>query len=281
MHWPARLALLTGGALASALLAGAASAHDFWLQPRSFWIAPMGAAPIALQVGHGADRQRWTADPRRIIGFYSLGPKGRTDHRSALHAGRIDQDHRVVLREPGVHVVVLQTNHARSVLPGPRFTEYLKEEGLTPALQARTRAGTTDRPGREIYSRRAKALVQVGAATAQSQPHLTRPAGLTLEIVPESNPYAPGAGPALPVRVYFEGRPLAGALVKLNNLDFDAKVVEQHRTDAAGRAVFQAPRTGAWQLNVVWTKPASRAADAELDTTFSSLTLGYPRGAGN
>jgi uncharacterized GH25 family protein len=78
------------------------------------------------------------------------------------------------------------------------------------------------------------------------------------------------------VRVLFEGRPLPGALVKLTNLDADEKPVAMQRTDAAGRAVFTAPRSGSWLLNVVWTKPISGDRRGDFDTTFSSLTWGYP-----
>jgi uncharacterized GH25 family protein len=122
-------------------------------------------------------------------------------------------------------------------------------------------------------------LVQVGPPGAD-QPHVTRPIGLTLEIVPERNPYAPRASDALPVRVIYEGRPLPGALVKLTNLGADEKPVAQVRTDGAGRATFSVPRRGEWLLNVVWTKPIQGDAPGDFDTTFSSLTFGFPAQSG-
>lgn len=264
-------------AVATAALGFGAKAHDFWVQPLNFWIAPHSAVMTRLQVGHGEARERWDADPARVLQFRSLGPGGVvTDHRRALRAGSMNQDHTIALGAPGTHVIVLQTSHAASTLPAPRFNDYLQAEGLTPALAHRTRTKAENREGREIYSRRAKALVQVGPASAEAQPWVTRPLGLTLEIVPEVNPYRKGGGRDLPVRVLFEGKAVAGALVKLNNLRIDGRPAKTVLTDRAGRAVFTVPRSGAWQLNVIWTKPVFGNPKADFDTTFSSLTFGYP-----
>lgn len=275
MNWKA--ASIGLGAIAAAAVATPVPAHDFWVQPQSFWISPNSTVITSLQVGHGPDRERWAASADRVSAFYSVGPNGRVDHRAALRAGSMEQDHVLRLSGAGAHVLALQTSHARSELPGLRFTTYLKDEGLTPALELRARTGATDRPGREIYSRRAKAIIQVGPPSNQPQPQVTRPLGLSLEIVPMIDPYRSGAGGEIPVRVLYEGRPLAGALVKLNNLDFDGHPLAEVRTDAAGQATFRVPRTGSWQLNVIWTKPLRGDPRADFDTTFSSLTLGFPR----
>lgn len=177
---------------------------------------------------------------------------------------------------PGTHIVALQSSHAVSELPAVRFNDYLKEEGLTPALRLREQNRSTTSGGREIYSRRAKALVQVGRANG-SQRHVTRPLGLTLEIIPERNPYAPGVTSAFPVRIMYEGKSLPGALVKLTNLEADQKPVATRISDDKGRAIFDVPNRGLWQLNVVWTKPIRGDARGAFDTTFSSLTFGFPK----
>ena len=266
-------------AIGLAAAAASAAAHDFWVQPLSFWIAPHSAVMTTLQVGHGEFRQRWTADAGRVIRFNDIGPGGAvTDHQAELRAGPMSQDHLVAFGAPGTHVLVLQTSYADSTLPGLRFTDYLRQEGLTPALELRSRTKTEDQPGREIYSRRAKALVQVGPATAAAQQWVVKPVGLSLEIVPEVNPYASGAGEDLPVYVLYNGKRLSGAMVMLNNLAFDGRPLETLVTDANGRAVFRVPRTGSWQLNVLWTKPLKGNPKADYETTFSSLTLGFPPG---
>ena len=176
------------------------------------------------------------------------------------------------LATPGTYMIVMETNHTGSELPFVRFNDYARDEGLTPIIAARAKAGSTGTTGREIYSRRATALIQVGNTRT---PNVTRPIGLTLEIVPQVNPYALAASAAFPVQVLYEGKPLAGATIKLNNLDFDAKPLAIKLTDRTGRASFDVPRTGRWQLNVVWSKPVKGNPAADFDTTFSSLAFGW------
>jgi uncharacterized GH25 family protein len=126
----------------------------------------------------------------------------------------------------------------------------------------------------EKYSRRAKALIHVQGAAAPSQSRATQPLGLSLEIVPEVDPYVKPRSAMLPVRVIYEGRPLAGALVKLIDLEHDARPTEIHTTDRAGRAQFTMPASSNWLVNVIWTEPLRAAAEADFETTFSSLTFG-------
>lgn len=265
-------ALMALGLLAA--FAGPALAHDFWLQPADFRVAPGQTTPVSIQVGHGQSRQRWAVKSDRVLMMRQIGPSGVIDQRDALRrAGTGDLPLRFAT--PGVHVLALQTNHAQSDLPALRFNDYLKEEGLTPAAALRARQGKTGAPGREIYSRRAKTLVLVGANDAASNALVTKPVGLTLEIVPERNPYSLKPGQALPVQVLYDGRPLAGATVKLTNLDFDMKPVAVKLTDKAGRAAFDVPLTGVWLLNVIWTKPITGDLRGDFDTTFSGLSFGF------
>ena len=269
--------------IAALLLAGLAAspvvAHDFWVQPGAFAAAPQTPVPLTIQVGHGPARQRWAVNVDRVVRFDDVGPRGTIDRRSELHPDSGAQDALLGFAAPGTHIVVLETNHAASDLPSIRFNAYANDEGLTPITAARARAGSSDSSGREIYSRRAKALVQVGAPDATPQPQVTRPIGLTLEIVPQRNPYLLAANEPLPVQVIYEGKPLSGALVKLTNLDFDFKPLEMHRTDAAGRASFAVPHQGKWLLNVIWSKPVTGNPNADFETVFSSLTFGFPRAA--
>lgn len=258
--------------------ASAAQAHDFWLQPRSFQATVNTPVPFTIQVGHGKDRQRWAGRVERVVQFRSLGPTGAVDHKADLKAQPSPVDAEIAFRSPGVHVVVFETTPAESDLPALRFNDYAKAEGLTPALRFREQTKSTDKPGRELYSRRCKALIRVGQPDGKPQPQVTRPVGLTLEIVPERDPYALGPNDDLPVRILFEGRPLSGALVKLTSLEFDARPIATHLSDSAGRAAFKVPRTGTWLLNVIWTKPISNNPKADFETTFSSLTFSFWRG---
>lgn len=263
--------------IALALAAAPAAAHDFWIQPARFATAAGAPLPFDLLVGHGAFRQRWGVETARVVRFDDISAAGSRDRRAVLHTQSGDNDGTLQFATPGTHVVVLESKAALSVLPSIRFNDYLTVEGLTPALAERARTGSQDSEGREFYSRRAKTLIQVGGRgqPAAGTSPVTRPTGLKLEIVPQKNPYELKPGEALPVQILYEGRPLPGATVKLNNLDFDAEPIATTRSDSAGRARFNVPLRGRWQLNVIWTKVVNGNPQADFDTVFSSLTFGF------
>ena len=214
--------------------------------------------------------------------FQAIDPNGAvTDLRARLRLGGPLEDGDFALQTPGAHVIALQTDdRAQTHLPALRFNDYLKVEGLRPALEQRTRLHRMDRDASENYSRCAKSILQVGAAGAGSQAQVTRPLGMPLEIVPERSPYAEPRSARLPVRILYQGRPLAGALVKLTRLEDDAMPFETHLTDGAGRASFSMPASGTWLLNVIWTRIQPSSAETDFETTFSSLSFGFPPGRG-
>jgi uncharacterized GH25 family protein len=274
-----RLSVLTS--VVAFVWATSAAAHDFWVQPSAFWVRPQAVTAVTLLVGHGPARQRSPITARRITRFEAVAPDGtRVDLRSGLHLGGAIADGDLRLPAPGPYVLALETDdRAESHLPAIRYNDYLKVEGLTPALALRARAHRSGADGSENYGRRAKAILQVGAPGTGSQAQVTRPLGFSLEIVPDVSPYALPRPATLPVHVIFEGRPLVGGLVKLTNLDHDWAPLESHVTDRAGRASFIMPKSGNWLLNVIWTKPLPRSRATDFETTFSSLSFGFPPGA--
>ena len=260
-------------ALSLLMIAYPAAAHDFWIQPTRFQVDPGTPIALTFQIGHGKFRDRWNNNKRilSLNDFYRGVPR---DLRPQLRNGG-SFDLAMSGAAPGLHVIALQSNYATSELPANRFNDYAREEGLVPIQAARKSGGKTNAPGRERYSRRAKALIQVGQSATASQAFATRPIGLKLEIVPDRNPYALGANRMLPVHVLYNGRRLPNATVKLTNLDSDERPVAIAVTDRAGRARFRVPTTGAWLINVIWSEAVRNDPKVEFDTTFSSLTFGY------
>jgi hypothetical protein len=228
-----------------------------------------------FEVGHGDARERWAAGADKLAGLTDTGPEGTTDLRPLFREGGKQPHLTRTFRTEGLHVVSMRSGNSKSDLPAIRFNEYLALEGLTPAITLRARRGLANTAGREFYSRRAKALIQVGRAGAADGALATRPVGLTLEVVPLRSPYALGPDHKLPIQILFEGRPLPGALVKLTRLESDARPLQTARSNDRGRVTFTVPQSGSWLVNVIWTKPIAHR-DADFQTTFSSLTFGYP-----
>jgi len=250
------------------------SAHEFWIQPGQFWIAQRTALPLTLQVGDGFERQRSPIPLHRITRFDAIGPAGAPiDVRPSL-AATVKRD--VMFDMPGSYMLILETDdRAYSRQPAERFNAYLEAEGLTPALEHRTRTHQMHVEGFERYSRAAKSIVLVGAPGLQSQAQITRPLGLQLEIVPAVDPYSEPRPASLPVRILYDGRVLPGALVKLIDLEQHIEPVDARRSDSMGLARFAMPRSGTWLVSVVWTKPLVNSPDADFETIFASLTFGF------
>src|SRR5262249_22577786 len=148
-------------------------------QPAAFQSAPGEATPFTLQVGHGPYRQRSPIAANRILRFQLVGASTQTDQRGTLRPGGRTDDGSIRLPGSGTYMLVLETdNRAESHLPSLRFNDYLKVEGLTPALERRRREHRMDYDETEIYSRRAKVIMQAGAFDAAAQAPVTAPVGL-------------------------------------------------------------------------------------------------------
>jgi uncharacterized GH25 family protein len=93
--------------------------------------------------------------------------------------------------------------------------------------------------------------------------------------VPEASPAGLRPGADLPVRLLFQGKPLAGALVVAIPRDGpEAKVAA--RSDARGRVRLRLPRGGDWLVKAVHMVPAPRETGADWESFWASLTFRLP-----
>ena len=261
-------------------------AHDFWLQPDTFHAAPGQPVPLRILIGDSAAVEHWETEWRKIVSFQDFGPNsgpnsgpaGVTDQLATivpLNGAKPSIDRRdavVRLHAPGTHMLAFTSNQTLSDLPADKFNPYAEHEGLVLPLAKRKAEATTGSNGRELYSRRAKVLVQVGR---DATPGVTRPIGQTLEIVPARNPYALKPGEPLRLRIWFHGAPLPGASVVLERLGEGAKHGTPVISDSKGEVVFPIARGGQWKANVVWSYPITDPR-ADYETIFSSMTFGGP-----
>lgn len=110
--------------------------------------------------------------------------------------------------------------------------------------------------------------------------------GLPLELVPTT---PPGDAATLRVRVLWKGRPLAGAMLQtwrqpwtdegrtrpLTQRDTVA-VIQKVKTDTRGEVVLDVRESGEWLVGVVHRVPSSVPAEADWESTWSSMTSGRP-----
>ena len=259
-----------GGIVSILLASGTALAHDFWIEPSRFQPMPGELVKLELLVG---ERLAGEAVPRNdawIDRFEAV-----RDGAASRVVGVDGSDPAGLIRPdtPGRTLVVYTSRPSYVEVEAPKFEAYLQAEGLDAprAARARTRSGAT--PGRERFSRCAKALLAVGGASRSGA--ATAPAGLPLELVAESDPYALQPGDNLTVRLLYLGRPLAGALVKATDRERPGEPVAV-RTDAVGRASLALPRAGAWLIHAVHMVPVTGDARADWESFWASLTFELP-----
>ena len=254
-------------------LAGAANAHDSWLEPKSFEVPAGGRVPLTLYVGHHGEQRsaRLSPRPRWLAAMRSTGPTGST---SLAGTPGFDPARGVRLNAPGDHLLSLSTSDFRHSMSPDKFADYVREEGLTLAGAAFARAPVRSRPVRESYRRYAKALVRA-SGTGSGRSAIARRLGQRLEIVPGADPRSLAAGSRLPATIWYRDRPLGGALVALIDLDRPKAEAATARSAPDGGVSFAVPGPGRWLLNVVWSEP-SRDPAVDFQTSFASLTFGVP-----
>ena len=249
-----------------------AQAHDFWISLDQWHLPGDGPVNADFRVGTGAEPERWRLRPERVVAFRTISPDLSVADRTATLVSPETQkwyDAIVPLSGAGTHLLMFETTPAVSDLEAQAFDDYVAHEGLSAVAAHRAALKTPGTNGRELYARRAKALVQLGSVCSDQ---VLQPVGLSLEIVPLVNPHC-ATQDSLPVEVRFRGKPLPGALVRMESLSDPAGEVEL-RTDASGRAAFAMPRQGNWKISLVWSVPIEDNVQADYDTLFSSLTFG-------
>ena len=144
-----------------------------------------------------------------------------------------------------------------------------REEGLDDIVALRNGGDARFADTREQFFRCAKSLVLVGSPNeAQSD----RVLGFPLELVAERNPYATGANEDLPVRLTFEGRPLAGALVvAIRRTDAIERLAV--RSDSDGRVRLQLRGGRMWLIKAVHMVRAPADSGADWSSYWASLTF--------
>ena len=257
---------------AALLLAAPARAHDFWIEPGSFRPAVGSSVAVRLVVGTKFRGEALPRNPASIAQFVLVSDAGLTPV-----LGRPGDEPAGIVRieGPGLQVIGYHSLNSQVSLEPAKFEDYLREEGLERVIEARARRGESQKPSREVFSRCAKALLFAGDFGKASH---DRVLSFTLELIAEKNPYAMKGGDELPVRIFYEGKPLAGALVAALSYDEPDRKLSR-RSDANGRVRFRIPKEGVWLVKAVHMVPAAPGLDADWESLWASLTFEILAGA--
>lgn len=235
--------------------------HDFWLEPSTFQPAAGTPVAIRLMVGDHFDGEPVGRHDSRIETFLILDAKGRRDV-----AGRQGADPAGTINAAGGGGIVGYRSRPlrHGTMSVKRFEQYLREEGLDHIIDRRRSTGASSKPGREIYSRSAKAFL--GGSEDKG---FDVPLGFRLEIIPETNPAAAGS---LVARVAFEGRPVSGVRVTAISRGNAAAPISA-RSDEGGRVVLPLDRGGVWLVKAVHMIDAPEGRGVDWESIWASLVF--------
>ncbi|MEK6676253.1 MAG: DUF4198 domain-containing protein [Planctomycetota bacterium] len=249
------------------VVAPIAHAHDFWIEPSAFDTKPGEVVKVGLRVGEQFKGEPVKRNPEKLDRFELV-----TDRGTQPIVGQDGEDPAGVVKidEPGVAVIGYRSKRSSIELEAEKFEAYLKVEGLEHILPLRAQRGESTKPGREIYSRCAKALLQVGEGAGTG---FDRRLDFTLELVPLRNPKTVKPGQdELPVVLLYQGKPLAGAMV-MAMAQADPAAVSNAKTDSEGKASFKLSKGGVWMIKVIHMVRLPEGGEADWESFWATLTF--------
>lgn len=248
-------------------LSASARAHDTWLMPDHFEVAP--GATVALDLTSGMEFPKLETGPKRArvqSAQYRLA--GETVKIDDITEGK--EALRFVAEPAAAGIatfwVVLPAKEIE--LKPDEVKHYLDEIDAPPALRTEWEEMKLPR-WRELYTKHQKTFVRVGTPPADDRAW-SGPVGLALEIIPETDPTAVRVGDQLAVRVLKNGKPSSG--FALNAVAGGEAKGETTRTDSEGRARFAITKAGPWLVRGTDVRKSSRP-EADWESDFSTLTF--------
>ena len=258
--------------LATAL---AASAHEMFLKPQSFYLAPNTNTAVALY--NGTFDKSENPITRTRMGDVSVMTGGKVSH-PGLELWRDDKVTSylgVALKGPGTYVVGVSTKPKIIELSADAFEAYLKHDGIEDVLKARQGAKTPRTSVRERYSKHVRTILQVGATQTDD---FSRSLGYPAEILLQTNPAALKVGDTLSFKALRKGQPMKGQLVYASFDGFHGHSPDgghinavRLRTDEAGMGSFKISRPGKWYVTLINMQKAT--GDADYESNWSTVTF--------
>ena len=261
-----RTARRTVCALIGAMLAASpVLAHEFWIEPHDFTVAPEHAIQADIRIGQDFKGDAFPYISSRFTAFKHYDHLGETD------VDGVTGD--LTPRSEGLNIFTYVSVAERIRFQDwDKFASYLELEGLTTIPARHDVRGLSRDDGRELYTRCAKTLVSVGDTTADQD----RATGMRLELVAGQNPQMLSAGTEMSFSLLWEGEPLADTQVALfrRGETGDDATRTLARTDVNGQASFTLPASGTYLAASVHMIEAPADRNADWQSYWASLTFG-------
>lgn len=270
---------------AGTLLASAAAlqAHDFWLVPNAFRVAPDAEIIVRGQTSSRFPTSEAAVSPERVADARVVDASGSTPLPNLSVEGK---SLRLRFRPTTAgQKLIAVTTRPRTVRESAQsFRRYLELEGVPELLARYEREG--ELPRDSVTRRYAKTLVEVG----DGGPRVFEQAvGHPVEFVPLRDPAALRVGDTLAVRLLYRGQPLAGARIHAGEVPMEPGVSDEQAaglarevsatTDPQGVARVPVESAGLWNVRTLHIVPADAGPGADWDAHWATLVFGVAPGA--
>ncbi|MEQ1765587.1 MAG: DUF4198 domain-containing protein [Pyrinomonadaceae bacterium] len=255
-----------------ALLVSSANAHEYWLEPDSFFLAPKQSSVVNLYLGEGLKVEEPIPYRSSKTSIFRL-----ISNEGTFDLTRDTQEDAVPLfsfsaQKRGTYLLAMERNWSYITLEAAKFQEYLREDGLEYIIDEREKLGESSKQGEERYSRFLKSLIQVGD---KRTPTFANRPGLRLDIIPSANPYSLKIGDELTVLVIFEGKPLIGRTIFADNREDGSIAKQRTTTNKDGLAKFKLDRKGVWLVRLVYMQRCAKNCEgADWESFWGALSFG-------
>lgn len=261
-------ARVAGALLGGFVWAAAVQASDTWLQPERFAATPGATLVLDLTNSEGFVGFQKAIEAEQVarvmgrLGGAELKPGATMPTEQTLRFP-------ITVMRPGLAVVGVELKPAWRELEADKIEAFFQEIRAAEDLREAWMALPEPRRWREHTVRQMKTFVRVGEPAAEERAW-AEPLGLALEIVPERDPTTLKEGDALPVRVWRNGKPLAGfALAYISAGETREHVAV---TDAEGRATATLDARGAWLVHGTDLRRVT-AADREWESDVTTMVV--------
>ncbi len=250
-------------------------AHEFWIQPENFSV-PIGAkVNFSFLRGEYFTGELLAVNTERVAGIWHHSADGTIDELKRVPSARYRAESlSFTFNKAGTHMIAEDSTASAVTLPPEKFLSYLNEEGLESIAAARKSANKENEPGREQFLRCVKTLILVGGKSDDTYAKRT---GQRLEIVPQSDPLKAKAGERLAFRIYFDGKPLTGGLVRAWHCHGADLLDLKQRTISDGSVGFDLPHAGPWMISLVHMIPLTDEPGYDWKSYWGNLTFELPR----
>ena len=229
-------------------------AHLLWLVPEPAVSA--AGQPVQVEIGFGHKfPQDEELKAERLQFFKVLGPDGKEVALKSVSNSRYE----FMPTQTGTYLVLAQMR--------PGFVSRTPE-GMK--MASKKEAPTAANCFRFDFA--AKTLVTIGPTA----PGFDRPGPASVEIVPLKSPAALKAGEELPVRVLFQGQPLANAELKATHdqwQDPKEMFAVTGKTDDRGEYRLKVDKPGRWLLAVYHKTPYHDTTECDENMYLGTLTV--------